>query len=72
MEPALLRVPEAARFLSLGRSKAYQLVASGELPSIRVGNSIRVPVEALQQWVRQQTVMPGSRTGEKVSNGAVA
>lgn len=51
MERILLRPAEAADVLGLGRSKVYELIASGELPSIRIGKSVRIPVEALRQWV---------------------
>ena len=49
--PLLVRVEEAARMLSLGRSTVYELIASGQLPSITIGKSRRVPVEALKQWI---------------------
>lgn len=58
MEPLLLRADEVARALGLGRSKTYQMMASGELPVVRVGRSIRVPADALQDWVRGQTARP--------------
>lgn len=51
MEPTLLTVTEAARRLSLGRATTYQLVRRGELPSVRVGRAVRVPVHALEAWV---------------------
>lgn len=51
----LLRADEAGRMLGLGRSKTYELIASGELPSIRVGNMVRVPVQALDEWLAQKT-----------------
>ena len=51
MELLLLRVEEASRVLGLGRSKVYQMIACGELPSITFGRSRRVPAEALRQWV---------------------
>lgn len=54
MEQALLRVEEAARFLSLGRSKTYALLATGELPVVRIGRSVRVPVAALRRWIEEQ------------------
>lgn len=50
----LIRVSEAAEILSLGRSKAYEMAASGELPTIKVGRSIRVPVEALDPWIHER------------------
>ncbi|CAN5591171.1 hypothetical protein BH23CHL4_BH23CHL4_30680 [soil metagenome] len=54
MEPALIRVEEAAKFISLGRSKTYELIAAGEIPVVRIGRSVRVPVEGLRTWVRRQ------------------
>jgi excisionase family DNA binding protein len=47
----LLRVTEAARRLSLGRTKVYELIASGELRSVKVGHLRRVPVNALADYV---------------------
>ena len=55
MEALLLRVDEAAKLLGIGRSKTYQLIARGELPHMRVGGSVRVPVEALRDWIRRRT-----------------
>jgi len=45
---------EAAEAIGVGRSKVYELLASGELPSIRIGGSVRVPVDALQRWIDRQ------------------
>ena len=50
----LLRPLEVAHTLGIGRSKAYELIGSGTLPSIRIGGSVRVPADALREWVRQQ------------------
>jgi excisionase family DNA binding protein len=50
----LLRVSEVAEALGIGRSKAYELVAAGLIPSIRIGSSVRVPVQALREWTNQQ------------------
>jgi excisionase family DNA binding protein len=51
MERLLFRPSEAAEAIGIGRSKMYELLASGELPSIRIGGSIRVPVDALRAWI---------------------
>ena len=51
----LLRPTEVAQILSLGRSKVYSMIASGELPSIKCGKSVRVPMEALREWVNVHT-----------------
>ena len=49
----LLKVTEAADMLSIARSKAYVLVQTGELPSVRLGNSIRIPSQKLREYVDQ-------------------
>jgi excisionase family DNA binding protein len=55
MDAILIRAEEAGKLLGLGRSKIYEMLASGELPVVRVGRSVRVPVEALREWVSRQT-----------------
>lgn len=50
----LLRIPEVAEVLGLGRTKIYELIAAGAFPTIRVGRAVRVPVTALQKWVEEQ------------------
>lgn len=45
--PLLLTVDEAAEVLRIGRSGAYAAVASGFLPSVRIGRTIRIPRDAL-------------------------
>jgi excisionase family DNA binding protein len=50
----LLRPGEVAVALGIGRSKVYSLLATGVIPSVRVGGSVRVPVEALRAWITTQ------------------
>jgi excisionase family DNA binding protein len=38
-----LTVEEAARLLGIGRSTAYELVHTGDIPSLRLGRRIVVP-----------------------------
>lgn len=57
----LLRPSEAATALGIGRSKTYALIASGEIPSLRIGSSVRVPLVALRAWVEQQVGQPHAR-----------
>jgi excisionase family DNA binding protein len=54
MEKMLLRPDEVAASLGICRSKAYALIASREIPSMRIGTSVRVPVDALRTWVERQ------------------
>lgn len=51
MEKILIRPAEAAEILGIARSRTYALIASGELPSVRIGKSVRVPLAALHEWV---------------------
>jgi excisionase family DNA binding protein len=57
--PVLLTVPQVAQALQVNRNKVWALVGSGELPSVRIGRSVRVPVSALEEWVRTQTTVSG-------------
>jgi excisionase family DNA binding protein len=45
--PLLVTVDEVAEMLNLSRSKTYEMVASGQLPSVRFGRAVRVPLRAL-------------------------
>jgi excisionase family DNA binding protein len=51
----LLRMAEVAQLTGLSRAKAYAMVAAGELPSLRAGRSVRVPLAALERWIEQNT-----------------
>lgn len=42
-------VEEAAKLLGIGRTSAYQASRTGELPTIRVGRRLVVPVTALDR-----------------------
>ena len=44
-----LSVEDAARLLGISRTLAYESVARGELPSIRLGKRIVVPRRALDE-----------------------
>ena len=58
MDRLLLRPDEVQRALGLGRSKTYQMMATGELPVVRIGRSVRVPAEALRRWVEEKINIP--------------
>jgi excisionase family DNA binding protein len=50
-ERLVLTVAEAGELLGISRAFAYELVARGELPSIRLGRRIVVPKTALLAMV---------------------
>jgi excisionase family DNA binding protein len=49
----LVTPKEAAEILSVGRTTIFELIASGQLPSVRIRSSRRIPTVALQQLVHQ-------------------
>ena len=54
MERLLLKPLEAAQVLGIGRSLMYELIARGEIPSVRLGRCLRVSKESLQKWIRER------------------
>lgn len=48
----LLSVREAARRLAIGRSLLYRLMLERQVLSVKIGRSRRVPVWALDQFVK--------------------
>ena len=50
-ERILLTVREAADRLGIGRSTAYELIASGRLETVHIGRACRVPVDAVDRFV---------------------
>jgi len=52
--PKTLSVPVAGRvYFGLGRNSSYASAARGELPTIRIGSRIRVPVVRLEQMLAE-------------------
>ena len=50
--PLALTVLEAGQVLRVGRSVTYELVRSGQLRSVRIGRSIRIPRNALVEYLQ--------------------
>ena len=51
--PLTMRVEDLMPVLRIGRNAAYELVRSGKIRSIRVGRSIRIPREAVIDYLTQ-------------------
>jgi excisionase family DNA binding protein len=50
-------VKDLMTLTGLGRTKCYELVASGELEAIKVGRSVRVSRVSYLAWTRRQRYM---------------
>ena len=59
-ERRFLTVRELAAYLRVSRRKAYELVATGEVPSLRVGSSLRIPREDLERHLAKQMGKPAA------------
>ena len=53
-ERLLLKPAEVVEMLGVGRSKVYEMLRTGEIPSIRMGRSIGIPRKALEKWVAER------------------
>ena len=49
--PLLLTVNQAAQLLGIGRSTLYELIDAGELRSVKVGASRRIPLKAVHEYI---------------------
>jgi excisionase family DNA binding protein len=58
MEKLLLSPAEAAVHLSIGRSKVYELIRLGQLRSVKIGTSRRIPKAALADFIAALTEEP--------------
>ncbi len=55
MEKLLLRPAEAAECLGICQSRVYEMLARNDLPgTIRIGRSVRISRQALEQWIDEQ------------------
>lgn len=48
MEQVLCSIPEAAKALGLGRSKAYELIAEGRLETVTIGRRRLVRIASVR------------------------
>ena len=50
---------ELVRWLGLGRTKAYEMLRSGEIPSYKIGRIRRIRRQDLEAWLERNKVWPG-------------
>lgn len=66
MMPATIPVEQAGRILGLAKSTTYDAVYRGDIPSLRIGRRIMVPVHEL---LRMLGIDPDSRHAREVITG---
>jgi len=52
----LEKVSSAASYLGVSRSFIYKLIANGDLPSVKIGHSRRIPVRAVRELAQTNLV----------------
>ena len=53
MEESLLRSDEVAEILKVSISMAYTLMRRGDIPTVRIGSSVRVRKEDLDRYIKE-------------------
>jgi excisionase family DNA binding protein len=59
-ERLTMSVEEASEVLGISRSLAYELVRRGDIPSLRLGRRLVVPVQGLEALVEQAAAVAGA------------
>jgi excisionase family DNA binding protein len=54
-EPWLLRPEEVGDLLGVSRSSIYNWIRTKDLPTVRIGNCRRIPMDELREWVEDQS-----------------
>ena len=54
LDPISVRIPEAVRLTGLSRSRLYELMGSGEIEFVKVGNSTLILVESLRTFINSK------------------
>ncbi len=52
-EPIAVRIPEAMRLTGIGRSKLYELIASGEIETAKIGTCTLITTASLRQLIER-------------------
>lgn len=51
MEPLTVRIPTAVKLTGIGRSRLYELIASGDLEIVKIGSMTLIPVSSLRALI---------------------
>lgn len=53
-EPICMKVNDAAGMIGVGRTKLYELIASGEVEAVKLGKSTRIVTASLHRLIMRQ------------------
>jgi excisionase family DNA binding protein len=63
--PLLLSIEESAAQLRIGRSRMFDLIRRGEVLSVKVGGSRRIPYDSLKDYVNRLVAEQGTPDGDQ-------
>lgn len=66
VEPLSVRIREACRLTGIGRSKLYELIASGDIETVKIGAMTLVPIDSLRALLRPPAWRPQSASNPAV------
>ena len=67
-EPLLLTPEQAGARLAICRTKVYELLRRGELESVQIGASRRIPLAALAEYVERLRRVSGAQVTPRADN----
>jgi len=65
MEERLLKSDEVANILKISVSMAYTLMRRGDIPTVRIGSSVRVRQEDLDTYIKENVSQSAPLFGGK-------
>ena len=63
IQPRLLKIPEAALMLGLGRSKLYELIQRESIKVVRIDRAVRIPASEVDRFLAERYALSGIETG---------
>ncbi len=67
--PDVMSIADIQKALGIGRTKAYELVSTGQIRSIKIGNAIRIPKPLLLEYISQTSYNNGEADKRRYSEG---
>jgi excisionase family DNA binding protein len=61
--PQLYSIDEVCKALGMGKSWTYRRIKSGEIPSVKLGRSIKVKREDLEEYLESRRYQPAQEAG---------
>lgn len=59
--PEVITVEELLEILSIGRNSAYRLLKTGEIKSIKIGHTYRIPILSVKEYILSKAQMDLSK-----------